>query len=190
MITAASQTHIQASQPISATAHYLHIRRINKFPTKNTVLQCNYFNARSLTAKSKLIELHAYLNQLKPTLLFVSETWLSSKYPDSLLTADLPYYLCRADRKKRGGGTAIFISNLLTFSKVPTLADCDFSIACADIFYHNIEQLRICAVYRPPSLSADHTRILLDSLQELCTVPYPVLICGDFNLRNVDWEIN
>ena len=71
-------------------------------------MSCKLFNARSLC--NKLTTLYMLLNSAKYDIIFVTETWLHSDFPDSLL---LPNYVFRKVRGGGYGGVAIFVKNSL-----------------------------------------------------------------------------
>ena len=69
-------------------------------------------NARSLS--NKLLELHYTLTESRPDILCITETWLRSSMPDSLLTGNTNYSIVRLDRQSHtaGGGVCIMFNNL------------------------------------------------------------------------------
>ena len=68
-----------------------------------------YTNIASLNAKFN--ELCAFVSYEKPAFIFLSETWLSSALPDSIIAIN-GYTVFRSDRVgKRGGGVCIYISD-------------------------------------------------------------------------------
>ena len=77
-------------------------------------------NAHSLLPKIE--ELSLLVAKVKPSLIFVTETWLNDSVPDSALS--LPGYssLVRRDHVgRRGRGALIFIQDCLHFSRRPDL---------------------------------------------------------------------
>nr|CAH7754814.1 unnamed protein product [Callosobruchus chinensis] len=113
----------------------------------------------------------------------LSETWLSDKIVDEIITVP-GYNLVRADRGTRGGGVALYLRNDLIYSVIPVSS--------------NIEQLWVSlringvvfalgCVYKPPTTS--HT-FFTDELEEslaLCMLQSRHIIClGDININFLD----
>ncbi|KAF8373854.1 hypothetical protein PRIPAC_80283 [Pristionchus pacificus] len=118
----------------------------------------------------------------KPDIVFISESWLTSRIPSSLLIGDLPYLAVRRDRAKgRGGGTLIIIRDHFHFSIVQSIHD---TIECLsiDLLTSSSTFIRLCLVYRPPSYSTSQTETLVECLSDLLsTSSYPIIFVGDFN---------
>ncbi|GMS93356.1 hypothetical protein PENTCL1PPCAC_15531, partial [Pristionchus entomophagus] len=118
----------------------------------------------------------------KPDIVFITESWLTSRIPSSLLIGDLPYIAIRRDRSTgRGGGTLIVVRDHFHFSTVTSI---HHSIEClsVDLLTSSSSFIRLCLVYRPPSYSTSQTEQLVDCLSDLIsTSSYPILFVGDFN---------
>jgi hypothetical protein len=82
----------------------------------------------------------------------------------------------------------VFIRNHLKFSQVllPQTYE-HLEILCMDVFCNNFKQRYVC-VYRPPSRDVDYITQLVSCLNILCNVDYSFIVCGDFNLPNIDWS--
>ena len=128
--------------PISGIASMM-----NHVSERGTIL-----NARSLN--NKLPELHHLLYSSSPSLVLVSETWLSSA-PNSLLDPSNLYTVLRCDRPNDviGGGSCAFVPRSWHCSQVDINIDsisatcCE--MVCFDIFLNN-SKFRFFVVYRPP----------------------------------------
>ncbi|GMR58564.1 hypothetical protein PMAYCL1PPCAC_28759, partial [Pristionchus mayeri] len=141
-------------------------------------LSCHYFNIRSVV--NKLDAFRSFLMATQPDIVFLTETWLSSKTPSSLIIGSLPYTIIRSDRSSRGGGTCIILRDYLSFSTV-SLPSTEHEITCIDLF-HSSAYIRLCLVYRPPSYSISKTDSLINCLSDIhASSPHPIIISGDFN---------
>jgi hypothetical protein len=97
-------------------------------PLHSSKLSSNYFvtsiayaNVASLTAKYD--DFCAFSNTYKPSIIMLTETWLTSKITDSLVSLG-GYTLFRADRDgKKGGGVCVYIEDhtLADFLVVPLM---------------------------------------------------------------------
>lgn len=142
-------------------------------------------NARSVAAK--LDELCLVALNLKPDIIFVTETWLNERFDDDSLHVPR-YNLFRCDRQdRRGGGVCLWISEKLPSSYIPILS-CPSSIECLllEVRTKN-RRINICSVYIPPSLlKSTHdqvTTFLTDLVDERLSVDPDCgfIIAGDFN---------
>jgi len=65
-------------------------------------------------------------------------------------------------------------------------------ICCVDIVCFN-SKFRFIVIYRPPhygSNARDNAAKLVESLEALCQVAWPVFIVGDLNCPGVNWQSN
>jgi len=53
-----------------------------------------------------------FFDSLNPGVFIITESWLDSSIPDSLLVADYNYHIFRKDLSSRGGGVCVFIKNI------------------------------------------------------------------------------
>ncbi|GMT25603.1 hypothetical protein PFISCL1PPCAC_16900, partial [Pristionchus fissidentatus] len=127
----------------------------------------------------------------QPDIICITESWLNSRTPSSLLIGNLPYTLVRRDRtRSRGGGTLLIIRDHFHFSVVQSVND-DIECLSVDLLTSSSLFIRLCIVYRPPSYSNPQTESLTDSLSDLiATSPYPVVFIGDFNSDNITSPIS
>jgi hypothetical protein len=149
-----------------------------------------YTNIASLLAKYS--DLVAYVNDLKPTFLSLTETWLSDVVPDSLVSLD-GYTIYRNDRNhKKGGGVCIYVSNeLLSENEVIPIVTNTPGIESLFLQVHNQSwNFILGCVYRPPSSNINDDCTLLDVLGELTTRHDKVFVFGDFNMPDISWSRN
>jgi len=139
--------------------------------SRNGLLPCYLFNARSLN--NKLPELHHLLYSSPPSLVCVSETWLSS-VPNSFLDPCGSFTVLRCDRSGdvRGGGTCAFIPRSWRCSQVDIdetrIASSGCELVCFDIYLIQYK-LRFFVVYRPPcsKFSSESNRSNMTKLTEI-----------------------
>jgi hypothetical protein len=130
---------------------------------------------------------------MKSDILCISETWLDRTVTDCEL--DIPNYtLFRNDRNRRGGGVAIYVSDVLTASRRPDLEHQDVESVWLEII-NNKKKILLGSYYRPPIAQGTRATIVdafINKLQAsllaaLNLNPDCLLAIGDFNDRCVHW---
>lgn len=155
------------------------------------------FNARSL--KNKLGELHFHLNAYNPDIVCITETWLQTSTPDSVVISDTDYSIFRKDRcnNREGGGVCILVNNS-TVKAVPIHIPAKFDsleLVAVDIVSTE-SSFRLFVVYRPPStsdydpLSSSYTSLLCECIESLLPLNSTFVLCGDFNFPKINWSNN
>ncbi len=154
-------------------------------------------NIRSLP--SKFLELRAVVEEKRPTVVAITETWLTDEMNDAEFSID-GYSTTRQDRqnsdKARGGGVALFTRNDIDICKCEALCR---SRETESVFVlakfkcgKSVKKLLIGNIYRPPKLSLtviDECCNLLNEAGKLGKkLNAELLILGDFNLPGIDWE--
>ena len=139
-------------------------------------------NARSIN--NKLPELHHFISSNNLQVLCVTETWLDSTVPNSVI-APAGYSVFRHDRLTRGGGVAVFCRNDVSVENV-AIPQCfeDIEVVCIDIKVKK-------SIYRIIVFSTVDYEYIQDSIrcfQHLCSTHHTVVIMGDFNMPLVDWD--
>jgi hypothetical protein len=149
-----------------------------------------YTNIASLLAKYS--DLVAYVNDLKPTFLSLTETWLSDVVPDSLASLDGYTIYRNARNHKRGGGVCIYVSNeLLSDNEFIPIVTNTPGIESLFLQVHNQSwNFILGCVYRPPSFNINDDCTLLDVLGELTPRHDKVFVFGDFNMPDISWSRN
>ena len=90
----------------------------------------------------------------------------------------------RADRSSKGGGSAIFVSNLIYSIpvKIPKVPSID--IVGIDFFSNNLKtSTRLLNIYIPPNTSTILLQELCITLSKFVTDGHKILITGDFNFH-------
>lgn len=144
-------------------------------------------NVRSLFSKYDEIKLRVL--KLLPSIVVLTESWLSSETPDSAVDLN-GYSVIRKDRNSHGGGILCYVRS--TFSvcvihdhEVPSLPSSDSEFLC---FYLKEPHVVVIAVYHPfwDNVSAHNASIsVISGLIDFAFIKYGsslhVILCGDFN---------
>ncbi len=146
---------------------------------------CYLANVRSVS--NKLDDLKYVLDSEQYTIIALTETFLSSDIPNSLVLCSCPMYiLFRSDWPSFGGGVALFCRAKFN----PVKVSVDFSATgceCLVIDLHGSLNCRLVCCYRPPSASATATTELCRLLALVCQCQKTVVIVGDLNLPQINW---
>ena len=152
-------------------------------PRANTgLLSCVCLNARSVM--SKRFDFLAYICARGFDFIAVTETFLDDSVHDSHV-APPGYSVFRCDRNRHGGGVMILVRDCFnSFRRHDLEANCELLWIELPT---KASTILLGVVYRPPLSSVSYLEELHTSL--LCAVKYnvPVILCGDFNLPNIDW---
>ncbi len=120
------------------------------------------------------------------TVVMATETWLSADIKNSEIFPP-EYDVYRKDRSSRGGGVLLLINNRLISSSLPEL-DSDCEIIWAKISIEGHKQLVVGSFYRPPNTNQAYLNNLQSSLSRISNTNSHVLLGGDFNAPDIDWE--
>ncbi len=134
-----------------------------------------------------MAELQSLLLSLKYDILAVTETWLTSDIPDQMISQGL-YKVTRRDRYDGSGygGVLLLTKHRICIKTISLDKKYDsLELVAVDIFAPNPHRL-ICA-YCKPSITEADMKLTTTCLAELCGVPGPVSIFGDFNVPDIDW---
>lgn len=152
-------------------------------------LTISHINAQSLN--NKLDEFRIVFEKSNIDIVCVSETWLLSSTPNSLVCLD-GYNLYRNDRVGNGGGVAIFIRNnisckvCLKSSNAINLNEKKIEYIFIEILSNGKKMLVGC-VYRPNKRLA-FTDLFLE-LETVAVTYDDVIIAGDFNSNILEEDI-
>ena len=144
--------------------------------------------ANVMSLVPKIDELGYVIDNRRPDLVFITETWLKPNIPDAVINID-NYILLRLDRtEKEHGGVCIYVKEnyIVDYLEMPN--ENGFEVLWADINPRRIprgfSRLIIAVLYHPPSAN---NKLMLEYLQsslESIEVKYPscgLIIAGDFN---------
>ena len=165
---------------------------INPGPSKrlNNVkhISIAHVNINSITAPGKLQELENFVRVHAISVLALSETKLDNAVHPSLYTIDNFHPPLTRHRDRHGGGTAIYVHNSLTFTRVPSLELPGEEWVWVKIKVQDVSLL-LCSVYLPPHLSADRQLEFIDRLTDSMTLAQThsqnILLTGDMNTGNL-----
>ena len=170
---------------------------LNPGPKKlrNKSLSVCHWNLNNLTADnySKLTQLKAYTSMYKHDFICLSETYLDSSKPDSLLEIN-GNNLTRADHPdniKRGGVCIYYKESLL----VRVLSSPYLKEALLLEMIDNNKKIIVSVIYRSPSQNNREFNSFLSSFEQLLSEiskrkPTVSIITGDFNARSSSWWSN
>ena len=145
-----------------------------------------YTNCNGL--RNKLSQLRLDSSCEKYDVICVTETMLN----DEILNAEISianFNIFRSDRLRgHGGGSCIYVRNTFSAEYVHDFIAND----CMSIklTLNSVDIVLIC-IYRSPSLSHENNICLINSIdQYISSIPVNqnIIMVGDFNLPNVDWD--
>ena len=152
------------------------------------LIKCATINAQSL--ENKMSELRAMIGTTKPGIVSVTETWGKSEKPDSVYDLE-GYNLYRNDRSDGYGGTILYIRKGIDQRVCRPLNTLGFdNSAWCWIIEKGGKKTLVGSIYRSPNSTEENNKLLLDKilLANEIAGDNRVLILGDFNLPNIDWE--
>jgi hypothetical protein len=143
-------------------------------------------NARSL--KNKFDDFQAeVIEQHSPDVIFVTETWLGSNIPDSLIDYESKYNVFRKDRNTKQGGVLVMVRR--NFRSValehPDFAKLDLIAVRSRMFGKDV--LLVC-FYRSSVQDVQVLKPLQNAIDYLLNKNLPLFLCGDFNLPGIRWN--
>ena len=165
------------------------LSRTNK--ERKSVIMISYTNIDGLV--SKRLELLDYLREKKPDIMCIVETKLTEDI-NLILDEKCNYNIYRNDRKEgRGGGVIVLTTQNIKVSDIKYGSDNTENI-CIQITTNN-SKLHIIAAYVPPKTrnwNEEKYKSMLDKterfLQNQIHNSKKVILTGDFNCKEVNWE--
>ena len=158
------------------------------------VLNCCMFNARSVRSRKKLDALHGVIYGTNTDCCIITESWLTSDFPNGLLDPDQCFDIYRCDRVDGtvGGGVCVFVSRKFKSVQIHAsveIVDDGFELVLVDITSIN-RKLRLISIYRQPrndEIGLLRANMLVSALGR-CVLKYgPTILVGDLNCPSVDW---
>jgi hypothetical protein len=147
----------------------------------------NIRSAASITSElNKPAAIHELISDHSIDILALTETWLSSDTPSSVLNSLTPpnYSIMHSPRlNSKGGGLALIYRSYLKISKlfIPTFSS--FEAMCVQITISSFS-CTLLTIYRPPSLAKSQFISDFSSLLEhLVPASAELMITGDFNFH-------
>ena len=149
-----------------------------------------HINVRSL--RNKVDHMEVYLKKFNIDILCVTETWLHSSIPTSLI--DIPgYTFYRNDREgKKGGGVGMYVKDDFNSSAVDALNNnCPVEAVWVEVKHSNSDSTIISSMYRPPSADHDYFSDMVNIIEKALHCNENVIILGDLNFDfNLDENFN
>ncbi|CAJ0946080.1 unnamed protein product [Ranitomeya imitator] len=155
--------------------------------TKQNPLNCMLANARSLT--NKMEELEAEISTGNFDIVGITETWLDESYDWAVNLQG--YSLFRKDRKnRRGGGVCLYVKSCLKSTLREDISEGNEDVESIWVEIHggkNGNKILIGVCYKPPNITESMESLLLKQIDEAAT-HNEVLVMGDFNYPDINWE--
>ena len=141
-------------------------------------VQCNIINKKD--------ELNIMVEDIKPHIIGITETWASNDITDAELGLE-GYAMFRKDRMgRRGGGVLLYIKENIPAYEVQLQeeADCNEAIWCKLVTGHTT--VTIGVVYRCPNITRQNNEKIHNAISEVSKGD--CIIMGDFNHGNIKWD--
>lgn len=154
-------------------------------------LSCLLMNARSVV--NKLFNLHHFLSTVKPDMIFITKTCLSSKIKDAELLSNSPYGIYRVDRcMLEVEARLLYFSKHTQFLRVKPLYFSQSLVLCFETvsFIETYpSRVRFIVIYRSRNSTNTDDESLPDLLSSIVAARKKTIILSDLNLA-VEWEIS
>jgi hypothetical protein len=179
------------SKPRHASRNLIKVKIIGRETSKpRQIPKCLVLNARSLVKPDVYPALYAELNSNNIDLCFISETWLHSAIPSSLICPP-GYGIARENRQNtRGGGVAILCRNDWRMENVILEVENMFECIWMKIMIKN-SVFSVAATYHPQGDYSYDAKDLIDYLIDSCeqiSLRDPnmnIIIAADINKLNI-----
>lgn len=140
-------------------------------------------NARSILPKSDGLE--SLLLAYNPDVTVISETWLHDKISDEDIVPT-SHEIVRHDRGARGGGVAVVLTKNIEYTVIPQNTNVEMLWILVRLCQYNV---LIGALYRPLEADLSVLEALHDFMHEHCKRNANIILCGDFNLPKINWDL-
>ncbi|XP_050797305.1 uncharacterized protein LOC127045326 [Gopherus flavomarginatus] len=154
----------------------------------NQYLRCLYTNARSMGNKQE--ELEVLINKYNYDIVGITETWWDNTH-DWNVGVD-GYSLLRKDRQgKKGGGVALYIKNVHTWTEV----EMDIGDGSVESLWVRLKGVKntgdvvLGVYYRPPNQVEEVDEAFFKQLTK-SSKAQDLVVMGDFNYPDICWENN
>jgi hypothetical protein len=141
-------------------------------------------------------ELSAVVAINNPSVILVTESWLSSDIPDSIINIGNTYNLYRLDRPTPGGGILAYIKSDLTAKRLPELEkegkEALWLLLKPPRTPRPYSSVIVVGVYYPPGQSKENEHEMLDYLTQKMDIALAerpaagIFVTGDFNKLNLN----
>ena len=145
----------------------------------NNKIKFVQWNIRGIKPQKPYLQM--LIDDLSPSLISIQETHLKPK--DDFYVSKYHYPILRNDRKDQmGGGVALLIKKEILFT--PIHHQIDAELIAAKIYIKD-KSISICSIYFAPNVTTNHIKTVLDSLKEILTTPYIIMM--DSNSHHPSW---
>ena len=161
---------------------------INSVKYMKDTLKVFYCNARSI--RNKIEELRGIIAMEELDIIGITESWANADDLSDLFEIS-GYNLFRCDRlNKKGGGVLLYVRSDLNCIELNFQCETQ-GIESVWIKLTNLKNRHLVLgnVYRPPNCSIEQDVMLCNLIREACQ-NNEVIIMGDFNFPNIDWNNN
>ncbi|MEM7106546.1 MAG: reverse transcriptase family protein [Bacteroidota bacterium] len=145
-------------------------------------------NARSIKNKIEKFEVEVLDHFDHPHLICITETWLESTLPDSILRCDDRYKIFREDRNEFGGGVAILVRKDISCCRVESALFSNLEMVVVKIRCFPSDIMLSC-IYRPHATDVHLIKPIFNALDYVSRLGLPMLVAGDFNAPDINWQI-
>ena len=122
---------------------------------------------------------------INPSIILLTETWLSNSIPDGCLNMQ-NYQIIRRDRLSRGGGILIAVKKEYDYVTI-NIAE-PVELQAIDVLLTNNYKLRFIVGYIPHASNTIYVITFFRVLQQLISIKHIFCIFGDFNHPKFDWN--
>ena len=122
-----------------------------------------------------------------PSVIGVTETWLSEETPSSVFECADKYDVFRCDRGSRGGGVALFARKCLKPRLLHSPDFGDLEIIAIQVKFRAQFVIFAC-FYRGSVTEVESLPKLNKAIEFLQSKGRPIVLMGDFNLPGVRWH--
>ena len=154
---------------------------MDKNTPKKYVKIC-FFNARSL--RNKIAEVSEFVNINNVDILAVVETWFNHLDRDVTLPGFQPPF--RRDRRTKGGGVCVFVSNQIPCIRRTDLESENLELVWIQLFGIYSRPMLLGTCYRPPQFDQTFFELLNQNIDKV--VMHDLLLMGDFNAKHSCWN--
>lgn len=143
-------------------------------------------NCRSVN--NKIPELHQIIDQVKPDIICLTETWLKPEtHTSEIFPGHLGYQIYRDDRTTgKGGGVLLAVTNNLLSEEQPTLKT-NCNVVWSKISITGIKDIYVSSFYKPQENDEHSLTELWSSVVKIPQSSH-IWILGDFNLPEMNWS--